>query len=153
MSRDLHWKPRCQYDGSSPQGRGKSGHPRIEEAYATHFVKRQQSVKDKPSGPESDRALPQSTKIPQDISTTRQDLRTPHATAPRSPRGFTRAVTLEGGVLPRASLLCRVPRGVVDANGWGPEDKEAKIPKITSVTFPFPRTSFSRIPRGDSDRS
>ena len=29
----------------------KSGHPRIEEAYATHFVKRQQSVKDKPSDP------------------------------------------------------------------------------------------------------
>jgi hypothetical protein len=29
----------------------KSGHPRIEEAYSTHFVKREQSVKDKPSSP------------------------------------------------------------------------------------------------------
>jgi hypothetical protein len=27
----------------------KSGHPRIEEAYATHFVKRDKSLKDKPS--------------------------------------------------------------------------------------------------------
>jgi hypothetical protein len=27
----------------------KSGHPRIEEAYATHFVKRDQTLKDKPS--------------------------------------------------------------------------------------------------------
>ena len=29
----------------------KSGHPRIEEAYATHFVKREQSVKDKSADP------------------------------------------------------------------------------------------------------
>jgi hypothetical protein len=36
----------------------KSGHPRIEEAYASHFAKRQQSVNDKPSGPDFDRAAP-----------------------------------------------------------------------------------------------
>jgi hypothetical protein len=35
----------------------KSGHPRIEEAYATHFVKRQQSVQVEPSRPDLDRAL------------------------------------------------------------------------------------------------
>jgi hypothetical protein len=29
----------------------KSRHPRIEEAYATHFVKREPTVKDKPSSP------------------------------------------------------------------------------------------------------
>ncbi len=29
----------------------KSGHPRIEEAYATHFVRRERQVKDKPSDP------------------------------------------------------------------------------------------------------
>ena len=34
----------------------KSGQTRIEEAYATHFVKRQHSVKDMPTGPDSERA-------------------------------------------------------------------------------------------------
>ncbi len=38
----------------------KSGHPRIEEAYATHFVKRRQSVNDKPFGPDLHQASPNS---------------------------------------------------------------------------------------------
>ena len=42
----------------------KSGHPRIEEAYATHFVKRKQSVKDKPSDPSpSDQGVAKVVKI------------------------------------------------------------------------------------------
>jgi hypothetical protein len=45
----------------------KSGHPGIEEAYATHFVKRQQSVKDKPSGPDFGRVLPDSSELGQGI--------------------------------------------------------------------------------------
>jgi hypothetical protein len=36
----------------------KSGHPRIEEAYATHFVKRKPTVEDKPTDSDGDRALP-----------------------------------------------------------------------------------------------
>jgi hypothetical protein len=42
----------------------KSGHPRIEEAYATHFVKRKQRAKDKPSDPSpSDRGVAEVVKI------------------------------------------------------------------------------------------
>jgi hypothetical protein len=35
----------------------KSGHARIEEAYATHFVKRKPTVEDTPSDSDGDRAL------------------------------------------------------------------------------------------------
>lgn len=41
----------------------KSGHPAIEKAYATHFVKRQQSMKDKASGPDFGGALPDSSNL------------------------------------------------------------------------------------------
>jgi len=42
----------------------KSGHPGIEEAYATHFVKRKQPAKDKPSDPSpSDRGVAEVVKI------------------------------------------------------------------------------------------
>jgi hypothetical protein len=42
----------------------KSGYPAIEEAYATHFVKRKQSVKDNPSDPShSDRGAAEVAKI------------------------------------------------------------------------------------------
>jgi hypothetical protein len=51
----------------------KSGHPGIEEAYATHFVKRQPSVKDKPSGPDFERTRPDSSKLSQDILASRQE--------------------------------------------------------------------------------
>jgi hypothetical protein len=53
----------------------KSGHPGIEEAYATHFVKRQQSAKDVPSGQDFDRAQPDSSKLSQDILAIRQEAR------------------------------------------------------------------------------
>jgi hypothetical protein len=51
----------------------KSGHPRIEEAYATCFVKCQQNVKDKPPGSDFDRALPDSGKLNQDILAIRKE--------------------------------------------------------------------------------
>jgi hypothetical protein len=42
----------------------KSGYPAIEEAYSTHFVKRKQTVKDKPSVPSpSDRGAAEVAKI------------------------------------------------------------------------------------------
>jgi hypothetical protein len=62
----------------------KSGHPGIEEAYATHFVKRQQSVKDKPSRPDFDRTLPDSSKLSQDILAIRQEAKGRSATGNRA---------------------------------------------------------------------
>jgi hypothetical protein len=53
----------------------KSGHPGIEVAYATHFVKHKQSVKDKPSRPDFDGALPDSSKLSQDILAIRQEVK------------------------------------------------------------------------------
>ncbi|MFI5458698.1 MAG: hypothetical protein ACHRXM_24985 [Isosphaerales bacterium] len=51
----------------------KSGHPGIEDAYATHFVKRNQSVKNKPSDPfPSDRGAAEVVKIEPDRSQNNQ---------------------------------------------------------------------------------
>ena len=55
---------RLTYSGGRDQNNryrfSKSGHPRIQEAYATHFVKRRQSVNDKPFGPDLHQASPNS---------------------------------------------------------------------------------------------
>jgi hypothetical protein len=51
----------------------KSGYLAIEEAYATHFVKRQPSVKDKPSDPDFERTRPDSGELSQDILAIRQE--------------------------------------------------------------------------------
>ena len=85
----------------------KSGQTRIEEAYATHFVKRQHSVKDMPTGPDSERALPDSRQLSQDILAVRQE---PHKKNGPDPLIVTRAGRLEGHASLGRSIRPQVPQ-------------------------------------------